>query len=191
MTKPENPPVLILIDLQEAINDPKWGPRNNPDAEDKLRHLLDGWRLLGGPIVHIRHNSTEPASPYRPDQPGNAFIAEVVPLPDETIIEKQAHSAFIGTNLEQHLRNNNQASLVLAGVLTHNSLEATARHAGDLGFLAHVVADASWAVETTDFSGKLRSAEDVHNLSLAHLDDEYAKVIDTAEALALLTEKAG
>jgi nicotinamidase-related amidase len=179
-------PVLVLIDLQDAIDDPIWGPRNNPEAEDKLRHLLDAWRHAEAPVIHIRHDSIDPHSPYRPGQPGNAFKVEVTPLSGETIIAKQTNSAFIGTALEEHLRRAGHMRVVMAGVLTSNSLEATARHSGNLGFETYVVADCCWAVEKTDLTGTVWRAEDVHNLSLAHLHGEYAEVVETAAALALL-----
>ncbi|HEX9525438.1 MAG TPA: hypothetical protein VF949_20845 [Reyranella sp.] len=36
--------VLILIDQQKAMGHPKWGPRNNPDAEQNITRLLAAWR---------------------------------------------------------------------------------------------------------------------------------------------------
>jgi nicotinamidase-related amidase len=36
--------VLILIDQQKAMEHPKWGPRNNPDAERNIARLLAAWR---------------------------------------------------------------------------------------------------------------------------------------------------
>ena len=46
-----------------------------------------------------------------------------------------------------------------------------------------VVADASWAVDKVDLRGRRWPAEDVHALSLAHLQGEYATVVDTAMTL--------
>ena len=32
--------VLLLIDLQQAIDHPSWGQRNNPQAETQIARLL-------------------------------------------------------------------------------------------------------------------------------------------------------
>jgi len=55
--------------------------------------------------------------------------------------------------------------------------------AGNLGYDTYVVSDATATFDKTDFFGQRRSAEDVHALSLANLQGEYAAVISTAEAL--------
>jgi nicotinamidase-related amidase len=174
---------LLLIDLQQAIADPVFGPRNNPGAEANVAALLAAWRRENLPIVHVRHDSTEPASPYRPDAPGHAFLPQALPRDGETIIGKSVNSAFIGTELEAALDALGATTLVVCGVLTNNSLEATVRHGGNLGYRIFVVADASWAVEKRDLSGRLWSAEDVHALSLANMQGEYAAVLDTARTL--------
>jgi nicotinamidase-related amidase len=182
---------LIVIDVQEAIDDPRWGPRNNPGAEANIVALIAAWRDERLPLIHVRHDSLEQASPYAPGAPGHRFKACAMPLDGETIIGKIAHSAFIGTELERLLDDIGATTLVLCGVLTSNSLEATARHAGDLGYQTFVVADAAWAVDKVDLRGRLWLAEDVHHLSLAHLHAEYATVVDTASALsAAATAKA-
>jgi nicotinamidase-related amidase len=66
---------LLVVDVQNAIDDGKWGPRNNLHAEDRIVSLLAAWRRLGWPIVHVRHDSTDPVSPYRPGQVGNDFTS--------------------------------------------------------------------------------------------------------------------
>jgi nicotinamidase-related amidase len=178
--------VLIVIDLQRAIDHPSWGQRNNLDAERNVAALLHAWRASERPVYHIRHDSTEPASHYRPGQPGNEFKPEAQPLPGETVIAKRTNSAFIGTDLEARLRAARQSVLVIAGVITNNSVEATVRMAGNLGFNTFLVEDGCFTFARKDFAGRLRPAAEVHAMSLANLDGEYCMVTRTADVLAVL-----
>jgi nicotinamidase-related amidase len=178
---------LILVDLQLAVDNPRWarhGPRNNPGAEQAAAALLARWRRIGWPIVHIRHDSTEPDSTYKPGGPGHAFKPEVMPAAGEAIIAKQVNSAFIDTDLQRHLRDIDAPALVILGVITNNSLEATVRNAGNLGHTVFVPEDACFTYGWKDLRGKLWAAEDVHALSLANLQGEYATVTSSAEILA-------
>lgn len=179
-----NNPVLIIIDVQNGIDDPYWGEsRNNPDAEMDIAELLEVWRKLQLPTVHVQHCSKEAASPFRPNQAGHDFKEIVQPFGTETIIQKTETSAFIGTNLEEHLRSRGYETLVITGVITNNSVEATARVAGNLGFNTVVVSDATATFAKQDFSGQLHSAETIHNISLANLQGEYASILSTREVI--------
>src|SRR5687767_4365615 len=91
---------LLIIDVQRAIDDPSWGRRNNPQAERKMRELLEHWRQQEWPVVHVRHESLNAASTYRPGQPGCDFKPEVQPRAPERVITKHTNSAFIGTELD-------------------------------------------------------------------------------------------
>ena len=73
---------------------------------------------------------------------------------------------------------------MICGVLTHNSVEATARHAADLGYRVFVVADACWAVALADGAGGFWPAEIVHRVALACLAGEYASIVDAEMTLA-------
>lgn len=169
---------LLIIDVQKAIDDPRWGRRNNTDLERNLKRLLAAWRDAGRRVIHVRHLSREPDSTYRPDGPGAPFKPEVEPLPGETILGKQACNAFIGTGLESLLRRDGHDALVIAGVITNNSVEATARMAGDLGFQTYVLSDGTATVDKRDLTGRLWPADDVQALSLANLSGEYARIVD-------------
>ena len=175
---------LLVIDMQVAIDHAKWGPRNNPGAEANIVSLLEAWRARDLPIVHVRHDSTEATSPYRPGQPGNAFKPRVAPRHGETTVAKSVNSAFIGTGLEELLSEAGRTTLVVCGVLTTNSVESTVRHAGNLGFRVFVVSDACWAVDMRGVSGELWPAMAVHAMALANMDGEFAKIVDCATALA-------
>ncbi|NEQ34618.1 MAG: cysteine hydrolase [Leptolyngbya sp. SIO4C5] len=178
--------LLLLIDLQKAIDDPRWGDRNNPQAEVNIVQLLAAWRQSQMPVLHVKHMSTEPDSPYRPGQTGNEFRPATAPLPEEEILEKEVHSAFIRTGLEAKLRSRGIAEIVITGVVTNNSVEATARMASDLGFTTLVVADATFTFGRADFDGTWHLAAAVHAMSLANLSGEYATILSTEEILQQL-----
>lgn len=176
--------VLLLIDLQKAIDDPSWGIRNNPEAEENIGRLLSRWREERMPIIHIRHISRSSESTYRDGQPGVEFKEVAQPLPGEVVVTKHVCTAFVGTDLEARLRSLGAEHVIIVGVITNNSVESTARICGDLGFQAIVVSDGTFTFGRKDFAGRLRSAEEVHAMSLANLSGEYAEICTTAEVLA-------
>lgn len=178
-------PALILIDMQAGMADPAL-PRNNPDAEDRMAALLAAWRRSGAPVVHVRHISRTPGSPFWPGQAGAAFQPRFAPAPDAHVVEKNVPDCFVQSGLERWLRVRGIERLVIAGVSTNNSVEAGARTAGQLGFDVRVVSDATFAFDKRDYGGTLRSAQDVHLMALANLDGEYAAIVDTAQAIAAL-----
>jgi nicotinamidase-related amidase len=181
---PAHGAVLLLIDLQKAIDHPSWGVRNNPDAEAHLAALLALWRGKGWPVWHVRHDSVHATSHYRPGQPLHAFRPGAEPQDGEPVIGKQTNSAFIGTTLEADLKARGDLRLVVAGVITNNSVEATVRMAGNLGFTPWLVEDAGFTFGRTDFDGVERTAQEVHAMSLANLDGEYCTVIRTRDLIA-------
>jgi nicotinamidase-related amidase len=174
---------LVIIDFQKAIDDPKWGRRNNPEAEARTAELLGVWRATGRPVVHVQHLSREADSPYHPGQPGCDFKEALRPGPGEILVQKQTNNAFLDTGLEASLRDRGVDAVVVTGVLLHNSVEATVRMAGNLGFETWLVEDATASVDVVDLSGRRWPAEDVHALSLALLSGEYAEVVSTQDVL--------
>ncbi|WP_371226540.1 cysteine hydrolase family protein [Pseudomonas sp. QE6] len=179
-------PALLIIDQQQGMRESPE-PRNNLQAEHRIGALLAAWRQAGWPLVHIRHISRTPGSPFWPGQPGAEFQPELAPLDHEQVLEKNVPDAFVNSGLERWLRVRGIDSVVICGVSTNNSVEATARSAGNLGFVTQVVADACFAFDKRDFNGVLRSAEEVHAMSLANLQGEYAQVLDANSILRALS----
>jgi nicotinamidase-related amidase len=71
------------------------------------------------------------------------------------VVEKNVPDALVNTGLERWLHIRGISSVVIVGVSTNNSVEATAR-----------------------------TAEEVHAMALANLQGEYASVISANEALS-------
>lgn len=174
---------LLIIDMQSGINDPKLGRRNNPDAELRAQDLLRAWRQTSQPVVHIRHLSKHPESVFWPGQPGCEFQEAFRPLANEHVLEKSVPDAFASGALKRWLRMKNIGRLLICGVVTNNSVEATARSAGCLGFDVLVVSDAAFTFDQIDLNGRLWSAEDIHAISLSNLALDYAKIVTANEVL--------
>lgn len=183
MTKLPRSTALILIDVQQAFLNPRWGERNNPQAESNIARLLAAWRSSGRPIRHVAHDSLEPNSLLRAESPGNAIQAAVAPTGSEPLYRKHVNSAFIGTDLENDLRHDGIDTLVIVGLTTNHCVSTTARMAGNLGFTTYVVSDATAAFARPALDGTLRSAESVHAAALSDLHQEFATVVETAEIL--------
>lgn len=174
---------LLCIDIQQGLDDPQYGVRNNPGAEQNVARLLAAWRGAGRPVVHVQHMSVTPGSPLRPGLPGNALKPEALPLPGEPLFQKSTSNAFAGTALESHLRGREIGRLVVVGLTTDHCVSSTARAAADLGFAVTVVADATATHPRHAPDGTLLTADQMHTAALASLEGEFAAVRTTDQIL--------
>jgi nicotinamidase-related amidase len=177
---------LIIIDVQKGFDDPKWGPRNNPDAEQEIVALLAAWRKTGRPIFHVQHLSQSETSPLNPRTPGSEIKEIVRPRANEPLFQKSVNSAFIGTELENALRQRGVRTVVIVGLTTPHCVSSSARMAGNFGFEVYLPSDAIAAFEITGPDGKRYSAEEIHRVSLATLHDEFATIVDSNALLESL-----
>ncbi len=166
--------VLLVIDAQEPIDDPLHAADDVPLADQNIATLIAAWRAEGLPLVHLDRQATALGFRLAPIAP---------PLDGEIVIFRNAVSAFVGADLEARLDELGATTLVLCGTLATHALEASAWHAGDLGYQVFVVADACRATDTVDLKGRLWPAEEVRALSLAQLKGETATIVDVATAL--------
>jgi nicotinamidase-related amidase len=174
---------LISIDVQQGFDDPGWGRRNNPDAERHIAALLAAWRAGNRPVFHVQHHSTSPGGRFRPGTPGVAHKPAAAPMPGEPVISKTVNSAFIGTDLELQLRAAGIDTLVIVGLTADHCVSTTTRMAGNLGFTAWIVADATACFERIGPDGRRFSAELMHDAALASLHGEFATVVWTETLL--------
>jgi nicotinamidase-related amidase len=173
--------VLLIVDAQEAVDSSRSGASDGPDVETNIAALVTAWRTEALPLVHVG----------RPPMASEHLAFAVPPLEGEIVIERNATSAFVGSDLEARLDELGATTLVVCGTLATHALEASSRHASDLGYQLFVVADACRAAGAVDLRGRLWPAEDVGALALARLKGETATIVDMATTLrAAATAKA-
>jgi nicotinamidase-related amidase len=180
------PPALLVLDVQKGFDDPYWGKRNNPGAEEVIRQLQEEWRKRGWKIIYSQHLSVQPTSPlYRENPEGVSFKTANAPLPDERVFQKEVNSAFIGTSLESYLRGENIQTVCITGLSTQHCVSTTVRMAGNLGFSTYLVSDAAAAFEAKGTDGTVYPPEQVHDIELAMLNKEFSQVVTARELMGL------
>ena len=106
-------------------------------------------------------------------------LDEIAPVADEIVIPKTSSSVFISTNIDYVLRNLGVRSLMLAGILTDQCVDSTARDACDLGYLVTIVTDSC-----------ATHSRDRHDWSLRN-NSGYARQRTTSEIVAEIERLTG
>ncbi len=174
---------LILIDIQRTFRDSSWGARNNEDAEKQAGKLLNFFRENKELIVHINHFSKSPESRFFYKGSGFEFQEIVTPKMGEKVISKTVNSAFIGTELQKYLDDQEIDTLFIAGLTTPHCVSTTTRMAGNYGFNTFLVEDATASFDLPDHQGNSVPAQTIHDISVATLHDEFATIIRTEEVI--------
>jgi nicotinamidase-related amidase len=176
-------PALVPVDMQRAFGVPPWGG-SFAAVDARGGALLAAWRDAGQPVLHVRHDSVNGASPLHAGSPGHAFREGFAPRPDEPLIAKSVNCAFIGTDLELRLRRLHVDAVVFFGFTTDRCVSTTARIASNLGFATWVAGDACAAFDVTAPDGRMFPAELVHAVHLATIAAEFGRVADTGALVA-------
>ncbi len=185
--KTKQPTPLVILDVQEAIDQPVWDGKNNPDYLNSILRLQSHWRDRKWPIIYIKHDEANPASTYHNFGPWNGIKTEIAPAADDIVISKTQNCAFIGTGFDRALKDFKADGFVLVGVVIHNSMDATVRAGKALGYKICLPMDATTAVPVTGISGRAWAAADAFDLTLGILDGEYAQVMTSDAVMARFT----
>ena len=174
---------LIVVDVQQAFDEPSWGRRDNPACEENIAALLAAFRDRGAPVVIVRHDSTEPESTLRPEAPGNA-LKPVADGPSDLLVVKDVNSAFLGTpRLEPWLRERGIDTIAVCGISTNHCCETTARMGANLGFTVRFVLDATHTFDRVGPDGETYPAEQLARVTAANLHGEFAEIVTTADVV--------
>jgi len=141
---------LIIIDVQKAFDESKWGIRNNLEAENNIYKLLTKWRERKAEVIFIKHTSQNRNSVFHPQNESSRIIEKVKPKKTERVMTKEVNSAFIGTSLESYLRDLNINEVVITGLTTPHCISTSTRMSGNLGFKTTLISDATAAFGITD-----------------------------------------
>uniref|UniRef100_UPI0035C95AF4 isochorismatase family protein n=1 Tax=uncultured Sphingomonas sp. TaxID=158754 RepID=UPI0035C95AF4 len=132
------------------------------------------------------HSSRSPAGTFFLGTPGHDPKPEAAPAAGEPVHVKGVNSAFIGTTLEQDLRDAGADTLLVVGLTTNHCVSTTVRMAGNLGFMVYLVEDATATFDRMGLDGRMRRAAEVHAAALSDLSEEFATIVSTDDVLRAL-----
>lgn len=175
---------LLLLEYQnDYFPNGRTPLEKSIDASNRAQTVLHAFRDKKLPVVHVQHISTHPdAISLFPCTRGADFYPAVAPTKNETIVKKHYPNSFKDTNLLNHLTKNKITHLVICGMMTHVTVEATVRAAYDLGFTCTVLHDAC-AAKQLEFNHTPISSQNVHYAFLAALQPSYATVLGSEDFL--------
>jgi nicotinamidase-related amidase len=185
LTRLDTNAALIVIDLQKGI---VGMPTAHPVGEiiGRTAELARAFRERGLPVVLVNVTDMAPgrtdASRYNLasfPRDWTELVPELQQQPSDRVVSKQRVGAFIGTGLDDFLREHGVTQIFLTGVATSAGVESTARSAYDHGYNVVLVRDAM-----TD-----RNAE-AHRHSVEQIFPRLGETETTENVLRFLREAA-
>jgi nicotinamidase-related amidase len=161
--------VILSLDVQNDLVPLTAGVRENR-VLDHIARVLAAGRRKRIPVIHVTASVRADALDIPRDNPlwdglrksrqlvtgtpGAQIHRKARPRRDELVINKTCVDPFLATNLSQVLHNFDANTLIIVGLWTNYVVEATARHASDIGYRVYVVREAcaSNTVENHEFA---------------------------------------
>lgn len=173
---------LLIIDMQRDMQDRIDAGLDcvNPAAPERIATLAEAFRQRGRPVLHIRHQDSDPTSPLHPDAPGFAPMDCTIARADEPVFVKRTSSAFASTDLAAWLLARGLSDLVVTGAVAGFCVNSTVRAGADLGFRMTVVRD---AVMGFGLPMAGLSAQVLFDSTMALLAADFATLVETAALL--------
>ncbi|MGW6172146.1 isochorismatase family protein [Arthrobacter sp. NPDC055138] len=187
--RPGKSPAVVVVDLQTGFTNPQCGP--GFDLDDVVAgtvQLVKNARQANRPVYFTAISFTDAQakssvwlskmpvlSVLRADSGWDEIDPRLAPEPGESVVMKQAASAFAGTNLAEQLRSDEVDTLLICGATTSGCVRASVVDACALELPTFVVRDCVGDREQRPHDG-----------ALLDMDAKYADVVSLDDALEII-----
>ncbi len=182
---------LVVIDVQNDYFDGNL-PIAYPDPALSLNNIgraMDAARAAGVAVVVVESVLPEGAPIFAKGTHGAALHPAVAARPRDLLVSKPLPSCLARTELGAWLIQRNVDTVTLVGYMTHNCVDATARHASHAGFKVEVLSDATGSPAYANSAGRA-TGEDLHRVFLTAMQARFASILSTKAWTALLPANA-
>ena len=179
---------LLIIDVQnDYFAGGKYDLVHPDEALNMIKRLLRSFRAENLPVFYVQHLSDSNANFFIPETLGSCIHDAITPLENEKIIVKNYPNSFYKTDLQKELSDAGITDLVICGMMTHMCVDTTVRAAKDYGYHVTLLSD-TCAAKDLNWNGSVLSADTVHNVYMASLNEKFADVMTSEEYYNMYTK---
>jgi ureidoacrylate peracid hydrolase len=187
-----NNSALLVIDAQKiyTTKNSELYCKDSPRTIERINSLIDLYQKARLPIIFIRHihnndgsdlgrmfdfsGESEDDFNFKSGSEEVEYASDLhQPRQLEEVI-KNRYSAFIGTDLENLLRNKKVTTVTICGFMTNFCCDSTARDAHDLDFFVDFITDATGTPGTEELDEK-----EIRKIVAELLGAGYARIHST------------
>lgn len=170
---------FIIVDMQTALVEAE--PYNRVNVIENIKVLLDSCRKKGIPVIYVQHDGGM-GDELEHGSVGWTIYKDIVPLPDEKIIEKHYNSAFRKTGLHEYLKEKGIKKIILCGIQTEYCLDVTCKVAFEYEYEVTIPQST-----TTTFDNAFASGRDLAEYYENKIwNNRYAQVVSVDEIKDLI-----
>ncbi len=131
--------VVLVIDVQQGLCEGEGAAFECPETIGRINRVTGKARLAGVPVIFVQHESA--VGYLERGTPAWQLADGLEVKPDDIKVRKTTPDAFLGTQLEEWLRNAGTQTLVICGMHSEFCIDTTTRRALALGFPVVLVSD--------------------------------------------------
>ena len=182
---------VLFVDFQREYVAGRLPLPTGRAAIERARSLVDWAHRSGVLVVLVQQVASHRESPvFAANAENTEFVPELAPTPGDLVLQKSLGGAFSRTKLDAELRSRGIDTLIVAGLMTHLAVQATASDGMVLGYRVIVAADATATRALPGVHGQ--AGVDAALLERAALDamaDRVADVMLVREVTTLRVER--
>ncbi len=182
---------LLVIDVQKiyALEESSYFVENSQTIVENINRLIGRFHKQDEMIVYIKHEHNPDGSDsgrmfdfagevedveFQQNSLEVEFIDGLSIIENAPVIIKRRYDAFLGTELNNILKENDIEKVVICGFMTNFCCESTARHAHDIDYFVDFVIDAMGTPGT-----ELLTPEETTKATVATIESGFAVVVNT------------
>lgn len=179
---------LLVIDVQESFRHaPYWREDDLAAYLAAQNKLIAGARAAGVPVVRVFH--ADPEGHFSKASGLVVPMAGSEPFADHTV-EKDVHSAMVGTGLPEWLKARGIKRLIVSGIRTEQCCETTTRNASDLGWEVDYVTEATLTFPMQHANGRVFLPAEIKEKTELVLARRFATIRSVDEVLDAMAATA-